>query len=148
MRPIESSGRAAGDLSTREATGRGGRRPLPLPCFKGPTACADKTAVKRQQLSSSIKDSVPRSPRGQREIIFSSEVSLLLFEYDSTTVSSAGKVISVSICYSQRDGFNASLSRSCTVPTSTCLTYLPYLLWCSGRWHGHVLPRMTVIEIM
>ena len=33
-RPIESSGRAAGVLSTREATD--GRRPRPIPDFKGP----------------------------------------------------------------------------------------------------------------
>ena len=34
-----------------------------------------------------------------------------MFAYDSITVSSAWKLISVSMCYSQGDGVNTSLSR-------------------------------------
>ena len=47
------------------------------------------------------------------------------FEYDFITVSYAWELISLSKCYSQGDGFNTSLSRLCTVPTShlSC-TYL------------------------
>ena len=44
-----------------------------------------------------------------------------MFAFDSITVSSARELISVSMCYSQGDGFNTLLSRSCTVPTSTFL---------------------------
>ena len=52
-----------------------------------------------------------------------------MFGYDSITVSYAGKLISVSICYSQGDGFTTSLSRLCTVPTS--YLHLLDLLWCT-----------------
>ena len=53
-----------------------------------------------------------------------------LFGYDSITVSYAWELISVSMCYSQRYGFNTSLSRLCTVPASLLLTSLTYLLTC------------------
>ena len=78
-----------------------------------------------------------------------------MFGYDSITVSCAWELISVSMCYSQRDEFNTSLSRLCTVPTShylSCLTVLlacsVYCVGCSCRWHGHVLSGTTVTEIM
>ena len=47
-----------------------------------------------------------------------------MFGYDSITVPYAWELISVFMCYSQGDGFNTSLSRLCTVPTSHLLTYL------------------------
>ena len=54
-------------------------------------------------------------------------IGFKLFGYDSITVSYAWELISVSMCYSQGDGFNTSLSRLCTVPTSL----LTYLLTCT-----------------
>ena len=61
-----------------------------------------------------------------------------MFEYDSITVSYAWELVSVSMCYSQGDGFNTSLLRLCTVPTSHSLTYLhayllTCLLWCTDH---------------
>ena len=47
-----------------------------------------------------------------------------MFGYDSITVSNASELISVSMCYSQGDGFNTSLFRLCAVPTSHLLTCL------------------------
>ena len=44
-----------------------------------------------------------------------------MFGYDSITVSYAWELISVSMCYSHGDGFNTSLSRLCTVPTTYLL---------------------------
>ena len=45
----------------------------------------------------------------------------MVIEYIAITVSYLWELTSVSMCYSQGDGFNASLSRlghySCTVPT-------------------------------
>ena len=92
--------------------------------------------------------------------------SSTVFGYDSITVSYTWELISVSMCYSQGDGFNTSLSRLCTVPTNSFLV-LPvlylldllllwcmewYILFCVGcsylRWHGHVLPGTILIKIM
>ena len=51
-----------------------------------------------------------------------------MFGYDSITVSYAWKLMSVSMCYLQGDGFNTSLSRLCTVPTSPLLVCLTCFL--------------------
>ena len=60
-----------------------------------------------------------------------------MFGYDSSiTVSYACELISVSMCYSQGDGFNTSLSRLCTVPTGYFLPCLTYCLACVyGVWY-------------
>ena len=80
-----------------------------------------------------------------------------MFAYDSITVSSAWELISVSMCYSQGDGFDTSLSRLmyCThalLSLIYLLLYTSYLLPCVMcdylPWHGHVLPGTTVIKIM
>ena len=55
------------------------------------------------------------------------ELNCTLFEYDSITVSYAWELLSVSMCYSQGDGFNTSWSRLCTEPT-TPLSYLLFYL--------------------
>ena len=46
-----------------------------------------------------------------------------MIKYVAITVSYARELIPVSMCYSQGDGFNTSLSRSlyCTVPTVSVL---------------------------
>ena len=56
-----------------------------------------------------------------------------VFGYDSITVSyAAWELISVSMCYSQGDRFNTSLSnRLCTVPLSYFPALLTYRLACS-----------------
>ena len=53
-----------------------------------------------------------------------------VFGYDYITVSYAWALMSVSMCYSQGDGINASLSMLCTVPTSYFLPCLTYCLAC------------------
>ena len=53
-----------------------------------------------------------------------------MFGYDSITVSYAWELMSVSMCYSQGDGFNTSLFRLCTVRMSPCLTYFLSYLTC------------------
>ena len=55
-----------------------------------------------------------------------------VFGYDSITVSYAWELISVSMCYSQGDGFNTSLSRLCTVPTSHLSCLLTLCTECLG----------------
>ena len=47
-----------------------------------------------------------------------------MFGYDSIAVSYAWELIPVSMSYSQGDGFNTSLSRLCTVPTSHLSCFL------------------------
>ena len=71
------------------------------------------------------------------------------------TVSYARELISLSMCYSQGDGFNTSLSRlghyNCTVSTVTCRSVVRSCLSGVGgyvRWYGHVLPRMTLIKVV
>ena len=79
-----------------------------------------------------------------------------MFGYDSITVSYAWEFISVSMCYSQGDGFNTFLSRFVLYPRVTVLLALRvygvswsvYCVGCSCRWHGHVLPGTTLIKIM
>ena len=44
-----------------------------------------------------------------------------MFGYDSITVSYARELISVSMCYSQGDGFSASLSSYVLYPRVACL---------------------------
>ena len=77
-----------------------------------------------------------------------------MLTYDSIIVSSAWELTSVSMRYSHGDGVNTSLSRLvyCThvyyvgcviisgVPFLYVYRYLP--------WHGHVLPRTLIINIM
>ena len=46
---------------------------------------------------------------------------MVMFRYDSITVSYTRELISVSMCYSQGDRFNTSLSTLSTVPTSHLL---------------------------
>ena len=77
------------------------------------------------------------------------------FGCTSRTVSYARELISVSICYSQGDGLDTSLSRFmyCTHASrllpSSCVVYgVVYCVECSCRWHGHVLPGTTVTTIM
>ena len=67
--------------------------------------------IKRLRL---IRNSLIKSSRG-------------MFAYDSITVSYAWELISVSMCYSQGDGINTSLSRLWAAPT----TYLTFLYTCS-----------------
>ena len=50
-----------------------------------------------------------------------------LFGYGSITVLYAWELTSVSMCFSQGDGFNTSLSRLPTVRTSYCLDFLDLL---------------------
>ena len=61
------------------------------------------------------------------------ESSRGIFAYDSITVLSAWELISVSMCYTQGDGFNISLSRLmyCThaLLTYILLTYLLPVYW-------------------
>ena len=69
-----------------------------------------------------------------------------LHRYVVITVSYARKLTSVSMRYSQGDGFNASLSRfirSRSVPSIFLFGVCGYL-----PWHGHMLPGTKVIKIM
>ena len=50
-----------------------------------------------------------------------------MFGYDSITVSFAWELISVSMCYSQGDGFNTSLSRLFMYYTHALLLLLTFL---------------------
>ena len=70
---------------------------------------------------------IKRSSNVANNITFShvhQDKQLMVFGYDSITVSYAWEFISVSMCYSQGDEFNTSLSTLCTVPTSPCLPVL------------------------
>ena len=78
-----------------------------------------------------------------------------MFGRTSRFVSQARELTSVSMCYSQGDGFNTSLFGLlyvyCTFSQS--LHVVIGLLSLSGvcgyvRWHGHGLPRTTLIKIM
>ena len=78
-----------------------------------------------------------------------------IFGCTSGTVSYATELTSVSMCYSLGDGFNTSLFGLlylyCTLSQSLHVVF--GLLSLSGvcgyvRWHGHGLPRTTLIKIM
>ena len=76
-----------------------------------------------------------------------------MIEYAPITVSYAWELTSVSMCYSQGDGFNTSLFRflqfSCAHSRSiSSLTDGVSVLCDYVRWYGHVLPRTTLTEIM
>ena len=55
-----------------------------------------------------------------------------MFAYDSVTISSAWELISVSMCYSQGDGFDTSLSRLmyCTHALLSLIYFLLTSLCC------------------
>ena len=79
------------------------------------------------------------------------ESSRGMFAYDSITVSFAWELISVSMCYSQGDGVNTSLSRLMYCTLNMCsFVFVPGSFHVCGYlpWHGHVLPGTKVINIM
>ena len=75
-----------------------------------------------------------------------------MFEYASKTVSYAKELTSVSLCYSQKNGFHTPLSRLLlnSVHAVSCLVTVVCSLvcCCSAPWYGHALPRVTLIKIM
>ena len=78
-----------------------------------------------------------------------------MFAYDSISVSYARELTSVSMRYSQGDGFNTSLSRFIYYAYASLLLDMSIkdsVFLCVGcgylPWHGHVLPGTKVIKIM
>ena len=70
---------------------------------------------------------------------------------ESTTVSSAWELTSVSMHYSQGNGVHTPLSRLVLYPRAVCLTVL--VIECISvisdyPWHGYVLYRKRIIQDM
>ena len=80
-----------------------------------------------------------------------------MIKYVAIIVSCAWELTSVSMCYSQGNGFNTSLSRLLpdsvvvvvsVVSVDKCLTDGVFGVCGYVWWYGHVLPRTTLIKIM